>query len=77
MGFIYEGIRNPVVASALHQHANPYLQVISIILNAMDDPEEMEKPTYRGFSQEMADLINNVIAWLQIQIQNMKKLFSS
>jgi hypothetical protein len=30
----------------------------------MDDMEEMEKPTYRGFSQEMADLINNVIEWL-------------
>jgi len=35
LSVIYEGIQNPVVASALHQHSEEYLTVIMIILNSM------------------------------------------
>jgi FixJ family two-component response regulator len=39
---LYEGIRNPVVASALHNHCFSYLTVITFIINAMEKPEDRE-----------------------------------
>ena len=45
---LYEGIRNPVVASALHQHCYSYLTVITFIINAMEklDDRENRRDTY-------------------------------
>jgi hypothetical protein len=73
---LFEGIRNPVVASALHQHCNPYLTVISFILNAMEKPEsrELRKDTE---SEEQRVMLGHVIEWIQIQVKNMKKLLGA
>ena len=70
---MFEGIRNPVVASALHQHCNPYLTVISFILNAMEKPEsrELRKDTE---SEEQKIMLGHVIEWIKIQVGNIKKL---
>tara|TARA_B110000285_G_scaffold220323_1_gene271938 strand:- start:95 stop:1159 length:1065 start_codon:yes stop_codon:yes gene_type:complete len=71
---ITEGVSNAVVASALHQHSNPYLQIVVIILNAMDSPEEQEQVGYRGFSADTAALVDLVVSWLLTQIKNVEKL---
>ena len=63
-----------MVASALHQHSNPYLQIVVIILNAMDSPEEQEQVGYRGFSADTAALVDKVVSWLLLQIRNVKVL---
>jgi hypothetical protein len=69
---LYEGIRNPVVASALHQHCNPYLTVISFIMNAMEKPDD--HPRGLDTSSEQHQLLSNVVDWLVIQVGNIRKI---
>ena len=38
MTVIYEGIQNPVVASALHQHSEEYVTVIMYVLSSAAEP---------------------------------------
>jgi len=48
MTVIYEGIQNPVVASALHQHSEEYVTVIMYVLSSAAQPAEVDDRTNTG-----------------------------
>lgn len=74
MTVIYEGIQNPVVASALHQHSEEYVTVIMYILSSSTKPEDVDNQTSTG--KHISDILKVVITCLRIQIDNIKKLQS-
>jgi len=48
MTVIYEGIQNPVVASALHQHSEEYVTVIMYVLSSAAQPAQVDDRTNTG-----------------------------
>jgi hypothetical protein len=48
MTVIYEGIQNPVVASALHQHSEEYVTVIMYVLSSAAEPAAEDAQTKTG-----------------------------
>ena len=48
MTVIYEGIQNPVVASALHQHSEEYVTVIMYVLSSAAEPAAVDAQTKTG-----------------------------
>lgn len=72
MTVIYEGIQNPVVASALHQHSEEYVTVIMYILNSSVKPEDIDNQTHTG--KQISEILKVVIKCLRIQIDNIQKL---
>lgn len=39
MSAVYEGIENPVIASALYNHSNDYLTAVISVVNAMESQD--------------------------------------
>lgn len=61
MQAVYQGIENPVIASALYQHNLDYLMAVISVVNAMEKPEELARPGSLGYSKELEKLVLTVI----------------
>ena len=66
---IQEGIQNPVIASALHQHSEDYIMIFTFILHSTAIAKTLNPQTQMG--EETTKLVQNINCCLIIQIENM------
>ena len=70
MTLIFEGIQNPVVASALHQHSEEYVTVIMCIISSIIRADEANQ---FKMTKEITSVIEVVNDCLKIQVNNIKR----